>query len=658
MRLRFVIFVFVASALILSSCAPENSQVVVAKFGNQKITMKQFENAYKKNVGEVDKTKQDSLAKMKNFLDLYTNFRMKLRDAYVRGFGQDKEMQDELNDYKKKVGITYYLEKKIVDPGIHQLYNRRKWELRVSHIMIRPDSANDFHAKELAESLIDSLNHGANFAELASKYSQDQYSKKNGGDIYYVTAGQLPPSFEDAAYNTEVGHIYPHVVKTKFGYHIIKVTEKRKREPEIKVSHILARFMNNKGKFDSTAARQKIDSAMTELKKGVDFAKVAHQYSDDTQSAKRGGDLGYFPRRTMVKPFDEAAFNLKKVGDISGIVRSRFGYHIIKLTAIKPYPSFEEDKAKLSKIFKQTRYQGVYDSLLANLKKEYNFELNKKTFNQLEAVSDTLTLGQKSPALKQLIDLPLFTYSGKTVDVGEFFNKAKGKPELENKKMTSKLLKDAVDKVSDEYILDEKVMNLDKTDPEFASLMKDYKDGIYIFKLQQDEVWNKIKLDSTKLHAFYQKTKGNYIYPDRVDFNEIFVRKVATAKVLYDSLENGADFTNLAKTYTERPGYKQKEGSFGLKAVNSSELSRKANGLKKPGDFSEPFKTSGGYSIVELVKKEPSRIKTFKEAKPEVSAAYQDEESKRLENNYIESLTKLYHPVKYYDKLEEAFKSN
>ncbi len=178
---------------------------------------------------------------------------------------------------------------------------------------------------------------------------------------------------------------------------------------------------------------------------------------------------------------------------------------------------------------------------------------------------------------------------------------------------------------------------------------------IYIFKLQQDEVWNKIKVDSAKLYAYYLKTKNKYVWPNRVDFNEIFEISNSTAKALYDSLKNGANFSKLAAKHTERIGYKIRRGSYGLKPINFSILSEKANGLQKPGEFSKPFKTRGGYSIVQLVKKDPSHLKTFEEAKPEVSSAFQNAESKRLENAYIERLKEIYHPIIYYNRLEEAF---
>ncbi len=654
MLFRIATLLTLGLALILSSCAPEHSQIVLAEFGNQKIKMGQFEKAYENNVGNVEQAKKDSLSKLKSFLKLYVDFRMKLRDAFVRGFDEDSSLQNELVNYKKQIGSTYLLDTKLVEPAIHKLYERRKWELRVSHIMIRGSSEKD---KEKAEAILDSVKNGASFAEMARKYSQDKYSSKDGGDIFYITAGELPPQFVDACYATQPGHVYPHLVKSIYGYHIIKVTDKRPRVPEIRASHILASF-NRDGKLDSTYAREKIDTVMEKLKAGEDFAKLAKEYSDDAHSKVMGGDLGYFQIRAVPRPFAIAAFSLKKIGDISGIVKTRFGYHIIKLTGRRPYPSFDEEKENLKKMYKRARYQEQYDSLIVKLKNKYNYKLDEPTFKNLVASCDTLKVGQYNRQLVNIKNDTLFTYDNKFMSVGNFVEKLYKLSDFNNRKMTSAVLAGGISKISGQTLIDEEAMNLDKTDPKFADLMKNYKNGIYIFKLQQDEVWNKIKLDSTKLYDYYTKNKDKYVWPDRVNFAEIQAKSDSAIKFYYSLLQKGENFDSVAAKYTERPGFKEKAGIWGLHDVSSSPLSSEAYKLKEPGDYSKPFPYQNGYSIVMLISKDPSHIKTFEEAKAEVSGAYQEIDSKNLEKDYIDSLDKLYKPKIFYNKLDKAFKTN
>ncbi len=656
MLLRVVTFLSLAMLFLFSSCAPEHSQIVLAKYDDHDITMGQFEKIYAKNVGGVEQAKKDSLDKLKNFLNLYVDFKMKLRDAYVRGFDQNPELKKELQDYKKKVGVTYILDRYILDPGLKKLYDERKFELRVSHIMFRPDSTGWEHAKELATAVLDSIKAGADFNTMVQRYTSDTYSKPYNGDVYYFTAGQFPAVFEEAAYKTEAGKIYPELVKSPWGYHIIKVTERRKRVPEIRASHILASFYNSQKQLDSAAAKAKIDTVLKQLKAGADFAELASKYSDDPGSKNKGGDLGFFARRQMVKEFDEAAFNLK-VGEISGIVRTNFGYHIIKVTDEKPYPSFDEEKGELKKIFQRRYYDVELAKLVDSLKTAYNFKLNQPVVDELLSKTDSLTVGDDFPGKKEMADKIIFSYAGHKVALSDFLDRFENSTDYRNKRINKIFLNNAVNKISGDYLLEEAALGLDIKDPKFAELMDDYKNGIYIFKLQEDEVWNKVQVDSTNLYNYYLANKNNYVWPDRVEFGEIFSRKDSLIKVYYNELQNGADFDSLAAKVTERNGFKQKKGNWGFQDVKGSQMATIANQLEKPGDYTTPTSTSGGYSIIKLISRDPSHVKTFDEAKAEVAGAFQEAESKKLEDEYLQSLKKRYDPVFYYDELTKAFKT-
>ena len=652
---RIIIYFSFIFSLVFISCSPKHSEIVLADIGNSDLQMGEFEEAYIKNAGGLEQAKTDSLNKLRNFLDLYVNFKMKLRDAEVRGYENDSELMNELNDYKKKVGVTFLLEKNIVEPGIQDLYNKRKWELRVSHIMIRPDTSGEEAARLKAVAIADSIKNGISFEELARRNSQDFYSAPLGGDIFYITAGLLPAEFEDACYKTPAGKVYPNVVKTKFGYHVIKVTEKRERVPKIKASHILVDFNNANGEMDTVAAKARIDSVKMLLNSGADFAELASKYSKDTGSKDKGGDLGFFERRMMVKEFDEAAFNLK-VGEVSDVIKTNFGYHIIKLTEKAPLPTLDEERENLKKIFKQTRYQDQYDLLVDSLRNKYAYKLNGQTYSQLVEKGDSVKAGEQNTKIEEIKDLPLYTYASQTVKISDFWQKLGATTDFANRIVTPDLLTNAIKKISSDELLEQEALNLEKTNASFASLMDDYKNGIFIFKLQEDEIWNNISVDSVKLYDFYQSTKEKYVWPDRVSFSEIFTRKDSLAQVYLSQLKSGANFDTLAHKFTERPGFKEKAGRFDLVDAKSTQLSLEAEKLKNVGDYSSIINNAGGFSILRLNSKEASRIKTFEEAKPEVSGAFQESESKRLEREYLDSLRKRYNPVINYEKLEQAFK--
>ena len=644
--------------LFIVSCSTKHSEIVVGKFNDDKITMAEFEKAYSKNAGSYERASKDSLNNYKNFAELYMNFRMKLKDAYERGYDKDKALLDELNDYKKKVGSTYIQEKYLVEPNLKEMYERRKTEVRASHLMIRPEqSGGDEAARQFTQALLDSIKAGLKtFEELVAVHSQDQFSKTKGGDIFYFTAGQLPYEFEDACYKTPKDSIYPEVVRTKFGYHIIKVTDIKPRIPRIHAAHILVSFANQDGQIDSAAAKARIDSVMARLKAGEDFAELAKEYSDDTGTKDKGGDLGFFERRMMVQQFDEAAFNLEP-GQISDIVETQFGYHIIKLLERGENPSFEQDKDNLKNILKRLRYQDIYNDYVNNLKKEFNFTVNENVFDLIIENSDSILIGADYPHPDKVNDQVIYSYANVKQTFAPFYDRMKKDTEFTGKRFDKNILNKAVTKYSNEELIEFKAMGLDTLDAQFAELMEDYKNGIFIFKLQEDEVWNKVEIDSVRLLEFYEKTKENYKWPDRVAFTEIWVRSDSVAKHYYNLLKEGkADFDSLAKN-TERFGMKEKGGKYELTPVNNSELSRKANELKNVGDFTEVFSQANGYCILRLDARDNARLKTFEEARAEVTGAFQEAESKRLENEYIASLKKKYQPVIFYDELSKAFKA-
>jgi peptidyl-prolyl cis-trans isomerase SurA len=216
----------------------------------------------------------------------------------------------------------------------------------------------------------------------------------------------------------------------------------------------------------------------------------------------------------------------------------------------------------------------------------------------------------------------------------------------------------AINILAEDMLLKEEAMNLDKTDPEFAQLMEDYKDGIFIFKLQEDEVWSKVKIDSADVYNYWNENKEKYSWPDRISFSEIYTTKDSLINICYDMLEGGISFDSLAAIYTERGMKKKDKGHYALEPVDFSDLYKEANKIPEVGQYTEPYAYAGGYVIFKLDERQSAKLKTFEEAKAEVSGEYQEMLSKKLENDYIESLDNRYHPKLYYDELKNAFELN
>lgn len=655
--MRNTAIIAVLLLVIISACSPKNSEVLVAEFGDYDITLSEFEKAYADNVGGIEKAKEDSLKDYEKFLDLYTKFRMKLRDAKVRGYDEDESVRKEYNDYKNRIGSTFIIENEITKPALKQLYDRQGEELRVSHILVTTRNRSGSEAKAIAEKVIEELNNGADWNEVCKKYSDDKPTKSTGGDIYYITSGQIFPQLEGPLYSLNEGEYYKEPLKTKYGYHVLKVTERHPRKFKVRASHILART-NPQDSAVSAKALVKINKAKKELEAGKSFAEVAKKYSEDPGSAVRGGDLGEFQRRMMVRPFDEAVFTMKE-GEVSDIITTRFGYHIIKLDSVIDRPSYDEMKDFLKKQYKKTLFEHDRMAYLDTLKNEFNYRLVEENTDKLLEIMDTVRIDNmywEHSRRNEIKDSVLFYISSEPVICDSIISIAESEGTYHHKRINSETLPKILDLVAGKYAMKHKVMKLEKTNEKFAGLMDEYLNGIYIFKIQEEEIWNRIDADSTKIKEYYEANKEKFRWPDRVDFHEILVSKKEVADSLYRKIKEGADINVVAATTTQRKGFRRKEGHFEMVNADMNEASKIAYSLE-PNQLNEPVKLKNGkWSIIEVNEKDAARIKTFEEAYAEASSKFQEKESTRLEKEYINRLEKVYEPEQYKEELAKAFK--
>ncbi len=656
MHIKKMFMLLPAVVFLITSCATEHSRIVVAQFGKNKIFMDEFEKVYAKNSGGYEKAKEDSIANYKKFLDLYVNYRMKLRDAFVRGYYLDEDLQKELRDYKINIGTMFFLNNELIKPAVNKLYERRKYEFHVAHIMLREDSSmNEEKVINLGNDLIKRILNGESFEKLAKEYSKDTYTKDRGGDVGFVTAGDIViPEFEDAIYSTEPGSIYPKLLKSSAAYHIIKVLEKVPRRYMLRAQHILASFKDSLGNVDTLRAYQKILEVENKIKQGEDFGELAKQYSDDKFSAKNNGDLGYFQRHRMVPEFEYAAFKLK-VGEISPIVKTSYGFHIIKLTEERPLPTFEESKTELENMYKNVRYKKDLINLKQNLLKEESLQIKDDTFDKIIPYMDSLKnineYFQSKIHMNSGNDI-IFTLNGVNVSCDSVFNYMKSKGEYFFKKLNKDLLKEGIEDYAGELLIRQKALQYDKYNSEFASLIKDYENGIYLFKILEEEVWSKVKVDSLMARNYYEKNKENFKWKDRVAYQNISVNSDSLIQVIHSLAVSGVDFDTLITKYK----IKNTKNKNDLIEIGKDPLADEANKLSNIGDISKPFKSGSNWHIVKLIKRDPARIKTFDEVKNEIMGILQEQESKRLEEIYINRLKKLYKPEYNYETLNKAFR--
>ena len=375
--------------------------------------------------------------------------------------------------------------------------------------------------------------------------------KLNRGDLYYFTAGQLVTPFEDAAFSMKIGEVSSVPVRTQYGLHIIKIVDRKRSPGEVHASHIMIRFQNqNPSPQDTAQAFAKIKALKDSLAAGEDFASLAKSHSEDPGSAGRGGDLGYFSRRRWVQPFEEVAMNLTP-GQVSGIVRTPYGYHLIKCFDVRPRKTFEAAKQELQPIYQQLRYQDDYAKFLAGLKKEVRFEMFDATLRRflasLDSSKSTHDSAWWSGVTPDLGAQPLFSLQGHQVSLDSTVHLINARPDQGGTSLRALPLSTAVNEIGEHLVFSAKADLLAKSVPEFAALLAEYREGILLYQVEQEHVWNRIVMGDTVLKPYFNAHRDNFTWPDRISFTAIRGGSDSLTDVISGLLRSGETIETIAE---------------------------------------------------------------------------------------------------------------
>lgn len=599
---------------------------VVMTIGGTPVKLSEFEYVYKKNKDNPSETPLDE------YIELYTNFRLKVKEAEELGMDTTSKFLGEFNQYKNELTKPYLLDKEVDDKLLHEAHERMQKDVRASHILIKA-TENDLPSDTLAayNKALEARKRilaGDDFAKVAKDMSDDPSAKQNGGDLGFFSALRMVYPFESAAYNTKVGDV-SMPVRTKFGYHIIKVTDSRKARGEIKVAHIMVRTKPEMKPEELAQAEAKIKEIYAQLKNGGDFIELANKHSDDKATAKQGGELPWFGPGRMVPEFEEAAFALANNGDLSEPIKSDYGWHIIKKVDKKDIPSFEDAKADLkSKIARDSRAQESKEAVLRKIKKEYNYTETKGSKEAFYTVLDSsIYTGKWDIEKAKGLNNTLFKIADKTYTQQDFAKY------IANNHVKRKLggipFMVIVNNFYDDFvnieILKYEESRLPIKYPEYKNLLQEYRDGILIFNLTEEKVWTKSMKDTTGLKEYYEAHKNDFMWEDRLDAviytakdeeTAKKVRKLVEEKVLSGEMSNDSLLKVINKD--SQLNLKIKEGKFQKNEEDALENVKWEKGLKPNFEFK-------GQTVIVLVNDIiPAQPKTLKEARGLVANAYQD----------------------------------
>ena len=482
------------------------------------------------------------------------------------------------------------------------------------------------------------------FSAAAKKTSEDPSAVDNGGDLGYFTSLQMVYPFENAAYKGNVGEI-TMPVRTRFGYHILKIEDKRPSQGEILTAHIMVKFAKDMGDKEKANLKTKIDEIYAKLKAGEKFEDLARQFSDDKPSAEKGGQLQWFGSSRMPIEFEKAAFALANNGDYSEPFTTNYGWHIVKRLDKKNLAPFADMKGDLKqRIGKDSRSQAGKTSLIEKIKKENNFKENaiaKKDF--LKVIDSTAYQGKwEAKKAEKLGNKELFSLGNNKYTQNDFAKYIETHQTSRSKMDDNMILQQSFKNFVDETVINFEDANLESKYPEFRNLLKEYRDGILLFDLTDQKVWGKAVKDTAGLREYYTKNKNNYLWDERADVTTYkcadekiakevrsMLKKNKAEKDLVDAVNKTSQLNVINESITYLKGENKDVDANWKQGVVATDI-------KDPKD--------NKITILVINKLMPKTPKTIAEAKGIITADYQ---------NYLEKEWLSYLKNKYTVKVND-----
>jgi len=617
---------------------------VVMTINNKPVTKSEFLQIYTKNNPNPSFDK-DSLDR---YMELFQVFKLKVAEAEALGYDTLPRLQKELDGYKKQLALPYLIDSVQNQSMVQEAYNRTATEVRCSHILVKLDpnaSPKDtLAAYNRLLGLKARIEKGEDFASVAKSKlgSEDPSVVNNGGDLGYFTAFQMVYPFEEKAYNTPVGTV-SEPFRTRFGYHILKVTDKRPARGTIKVAHL----MISTGREATTETRQnaekKINEIYDSLMAGSSWEKMVTAYSEDANSVKKGGELPAFGSGTsqrMVLEFEDAAFALKKAGEFSKPVKTQYGYHIIKLIEWTPVKSFENMRRELqAKVNKDERSKITQDSFVQKLKTQYNYAYKgSKALVSMESQIDSTFFVGKWKASSVKSNKTLFVLDGKKYKQQDFAAYMEKNFRSVRKDAAPVVIKQLYQQWEKNQVLAYEEALLPAKYPAYKALVQEYHDGIILYEIMQDQVWNKAVKDTAGLRAFFMENRSKYAWTNRIDATVYECKDEFIAVQVYGMLVQSDTVNSKAVLDVIN-----KDSELNLKVrMNKFEVAQTPylqNRNFTPG-LNPVYSMDGKWYVVKVAALLPPAPKEYTEAKGLATSDYQA----FLEKKWLEAL-RLKHKI-------------
>ncbi|MFH4964359.1 peptidylprolyl isomerase [Gaetbulibacter sp. M235] len=617
MKLRYF-----PTALLILLVSVVNAQKsideVLFTINEEPVYTSEFIRVYNKNL---DLVQDESQKNVDEYLNLFTNYKLKIKEANALELQKKQSYISELDSYKKQLAKNFITDNKVTDALVEEAYDRVSYEVKANHILVRlPENASP-------EDTLVAYNNILKIRERAINEGFEKVMKEvhNGQTLFgeelgYFSGFRMVYAFENAAYNTPIGDI-SQPFRTRFGYHIVKVYDKRKSRGEVTIAHIMVKSKPEDSISDSAEAR--INDIYKKISQGEDFESLARQFSEDASTANKGGLLPPFTAGQLSSQvFEDTAFGLEHIGDISKPIKTQYGWHILKLYDKKPVQPFLDMKPELEmKVKRDERSRLIDDALVSKLKEHYHVSNEQPALKYFSSIlnndyfkrSWTLPIDFKGEKPLVKIGDKQFTYQ----DFGDYL--IKNQRSVQGKSPFDNIVSTQYEAFLDSNLMQYKEDHLEEENKDYANIIQEYRDGLLLFDLMESTIWNASRTDSVAIKNYYNDHKSSYMWPERVhavvasSSNESVLKK--SAKLL----EKGTD-PEAIKTKLNINNEVNVIFTSGL--MDAKDQALPSNFEFKKG-VSKIYKHNDGFVVVQVKDIYPIAQKLFDEAKGNVVGDYQ-----------------------------------
>lgn len=604
----------------------QESETVLLTINDEKVTVDEFTRVYEKNLNLVQDTEQRD---PKAYLNLFIDYKLKVQKAYDLELHKKPTYKKELANYRKQLVKSHLTDVEVTEELVKEAYDRTLEERRGQHILVRVTStASPQDTISAYNKIISARNrilNGEDFTVVAKEVSEDPSAKKNGGDLGYFKAFKMVYPFESAAYNTEVGAI-SRPFRTRFGYHIVQPTDSRMSKGSVTVAHIM---VAQKQADTTLIPEQRIQEVYKKLEEGGSFESLARNYSDDKNTAAKGGELRPIEEGQLSTPvFEAKAFGLSEVGAYTQPFKTAFGWHIVKLLKKTPVSSFEDMKTSLQqKIVRDARAQVINDNLNLKLRDLYTIGNLKDLKTDFKSIIPDTYKTAVIDTTDNLFDQLAFKLGDDLITYRDVVQHLMGRVKSINYPSKETFVNDQIEKYVTTTIRSYHEEHLEDIDLNFNAVLREYKEGLLLFDLLETEIWEKAKTDSLGLKQFFDKNVKKYYTNKEVEAIIVTTENKGLLRTIKKVLKSSDTLESIKKDLEKKSG----DLIIVNKALAVKDLPKE---IKPSIEAISSRQEKGNFIVYKIIDKKMSQPRSLEDVKGLVTSDYQ----KELEAQFVKAL--------------------